>query len=372
MELLIKTGFSYNSDVGRLGIFINPDSIAMCDLVLSAMLPKESKSKEIDASLLMLIGFPSFAIKDDFVIGEYLQKIVDNLLGSYGCKRFLRDGFKTPVEEGHRLYYNFDELIKFDKIESEWPMFLSYLAIIEKLKGNDDQSTKYIELMDSLTIKDALMRKILPMIYTVKRENIKAEQNYLKKSPRIPYFRHVSLWTQSLYIIANIFHEKFLSKYDLCPPIFSEPLKYGDDVNVQIFIAAENEVVKGVLAKHGFNVEIVDEITAFQILPIRNLAKLCSKIGQDSSLGFKGKFKPTLGALTVSRLYRIQNKLTLFTSQVIIKNIFLQFNLLLSSSLVKQITISKMMQNMLLKTSDINCNIYGIIGMKQNLHSHFY
>ena len=62
------------------------------------MLPRESNSKEVDAALLSIIGFPAFAVDDPELIKITRTTIQEKLQGRYGCKRFLRDGYKTPKE----------------------------------------------------------------------------------------------------------------------------------------------------------------------------------------------------------------------------------------------------------------------------------
>jgi len=62
------------------------------------MLPRESSSKELDSSLLSIISFPAFSVDDPQLIQLTRNAIVTNLMGKYGCKRFLRDGHKTPRE----------------------------------------------------------------------------------------------------------------------------------------------------------------------------------------------------------------------------------------------------------------------------------
>lgn len=62
------------------------------------MLPRESSSKEIDSSLLSVISYPAFAVDDPALITQTKECIIEKLLGRYGCKRFLRDGYKTPKE----------------------------------------------------------------------------------------------------------------------------------------------------------------------------------------------------------------------------------------------------------------------------------
>ena len=62
------------------------------------MLPRESNSKEVDAALLFVIGFPAFAVDDPELIKTTRATIQEKLQGRYGFKRFLRDGYKTPKE----------------------------------------------------------------------------------------------------------------------------------------------------------------------------------------------------------------------------------------------------------------------------------
>lgn len=62
------------------------------------MLPRESNSKELDSSLLSVISFPAFSVDDPQLIQLTRNEIVSKLMGTYGCKRFLRDGHKTPRE----------------------------------------------------------------------------------------------------------------------------------------------------------------------------------------------------------------------------------------------------------------------------------
>lgn len=65
------------------------------------MLPRESSSKELDSGLLSIISFPAFAVDDPQLIAVTRDAIVSKLMGKYGCKRFLRDGYRTPKEVGH-------------------------------------------------------------------------------------------------------------------------------------------------------------------------------------------------------------------------------------------------------------------------------
>src|SRR5689334_13095725 len=105
------------------------------------MLPRESFSKETDASLLAIISYPAFAIDDQDLITLTRETINEVLLGKYGCRRFLRDGYKTALEDPNRLYYINSELQKFENIECEWPLFLCYL-LLDGLFRKDKEAIK--------------------------------------------------------------------------------------------------------------------------------------------------------------------------------------------------------------------------------------
>lgn len=62
------------------------------------MLPRESSSKELDSGLLSVISFPAFAVDDPVLIQLTRDAITSKLQGRFGCKRFLRDGHRTPRE----------------------------------------------------------------------------------------------------------------------------------------------------------------------------------------------------------------------------------------------------------------------------------
>ena len=79
-------------------IHVLADESQKCQAVLQSMLPRESSSKEVDSGLLPIIGYPAFAVDDPDLIELTRNSIIEKLQGNYGCKRFLRDGYKTPKE----------------------------------------------------------------------------------------------------------------------------------------------------------------------------------------------------------------------------------------------------------------------------------
>lgn len=58
-----------------------------------------------DASLLATVGWPAFGIHEEPIRSRTIDKVIRKLKGARGFKRFIRDGFKTVVEDVKRKYY---------------------------------------------------------------------------------------------------------------------------------------------------------------------------------------------------------------------------------------------------------------------------
>lgn len=63
-----------------------------------------------DASLLPTLCWPAFAIHENPIKYRAIDKIMRRLKGNYGIKRYLRDGYKTVIEDKARKYYKPSEI----------------------------------------------------------------------------------------------------------------------------------------------------------------------------------------------------------------------------------------------------------------------
>lgn len=79
-------------------IHVMMDEAFKCKAILHSMLPRESLSKEADSALLTVTGFPAFAVEKQDLLDRTMEEIVTKLERTHGCIRFLRDGYKTPIE----------------------------------------------------------------------------------------------------------------------------------------------------------------------------------------------------------------------------------------------------------------------------------
>ena len=56
--------------------------------IFETLLPRESNTKQTDASLLATISFPAFATQNDQLYTKTKDRIVNHLKGQYGFKRY--------------------------------------------------------------------------------------------------------------------------------------------------------------------------------------------------------------------------------------------------------------------------------------------
>ncbi|KAI1726407.1 glycosyl hydrolases family 15 domain-containing protein [Ditylenchus destructor] len=110
-------------------IYVDIDGHNSNRTTFETVLPRESNSKNIDAALLLAIGWPAFATHDDKLFESTLSKCVRHLEGRYGLRRFLRDGYRTELEDATKPYYDEEETHKFQGIENQFPMFLACIAL---------------------------------------------------------------------------------------------------------------------------------------------------------------------------------------------------------------------------------------------------
>lgn len=137
-------------------IYVLPDEMTRNKITLQSVLPRESNSKEVDGSVLSVIGFPAFAVEDPALIEFTRSDAKKKLEGRYGWKRFLRDGHQTVVEDHTRLHYNESELKVFENIESEWPLFFTYMVLEGLFTDNMEQAEEYRKKLEFVTIDSAL------------------------------------------------------------------------------------------------------------------------------------------------------------------------------------------------------------------------
>ena len=292
-------------------IHVLPDEIARSRITLKSLLPRESSSKETDAALLSVIGFPAFAIEDAQLIERTRNNIIKKLEGRYGCKRFLRDGHQTVLEDTTRLYYEPWELQKFEHIECEWPLFFTYLVLDGLFRGDAKQVQNYQECVEGLLVlRDGI--GLLPEVYYVPDENIEAERQSPHSQQRLPNENVPLVWAQSLYFLSQLLSEGLLAPGDIDP--LGRHLCVGrhQDPVVQIALLAEDEDLQAQLAAYGIATQTPKQVEPVQVRQATELSTVYAQIGRCDPLGLTGRPVRRLRSLTTSRIFRIGRETIVF------------------------------------------------------------
>ncbi|MBO3458870.1 glycoside hydrolase family 15 protein [Aetokthonos hydrillicola Thurmond2011] len=292
-------------------IHVLPDEIARARITLESLLPRESASKEIDAALLSVITFPAFAVEDIQLHERTLNDIINKLEGKYGCKRFLRDGHQTVLEDSNRLHYEPLELKQFEHIECEWPLFFTYLFLDGLFCGKQEQVSRYKERLQCLIVeRDGL--RLLPELYYVPKENIDAEKLNPQSQPRLPNENVPLVWAQSLYLLGEMLSEGLLAVGDIDP--LGRHLCIGKtrEALVQIALLAEDEDLQMALEVYGIETQTPKQVEPIQVRKAVELSSVFTQIGRNDKLGLTGRPVRRLRSLTTSRIFRIRDEIIVF------------------------------------------------------------
>lgn len=292
-----------------------PDAIANARSTLGTLLPRESLSKETDSALLSIIGFPAFAITNKNLRTKTRDDILAKLGGNFGCKRFLWDGHQTALEEASRLYYEHSELANFEHIESEWPLFFTYLYIHALFDGSETTAAHYREKIESL-MQEVDGEYLLPELYFIAREHIEAEKSDPKSQPRVPNENVPLVWAQSLYWVGLMLDEGLVFRDDLDPLQMRRRSPIYNNTQIALVVLAENDAVKERLAASGIIAETLDNIRPIEVVSAQHLVDVYTHVGANKPLGLSGRPHRRLQSLATSQTYKINGKPYLCLSSV--------------------------------------------------------
>jgi len=298
----------------RSTIHVLPDEIARTEITLKSLLPRESNSKEVDAALLSVVGFPAFAVRDLTLLEETQQAVINKLQGRYGCKRFLLDGHQTVLEDPTRLHYEPHELKRFEHIESEWPLFFTYLLLNHLFLGRQEQARFYREALERVAIEQDGLR-LLPELYFVPAEHIEAERQHPGSQPRQANENLPLVWAQSLYILGKLIQDGLLHPADIDP--LGRRLRLGRRYHppVQVAVLAENAEVQERLEWSGIRAEILEQVSPLRVVHSRKLIDLFGMLGCNPKLALSGRPPRRMRILTTSRPYAMNGQQVLFVPQ---------------------------------------------------------
>uniref|UniRef100_A0A0P5Q2D6 Phosphorylase b kinase regulatory subunit n=1 Tax=Daphnia magna TaxID=35525 RepID=A0A0P5Q2D6_9CRUS len=314
-------------------IYVDIDAHNRNRSIFETLLPRESSSKNTDASLLPTISWPCFATHDDVLYNRTKSKITRRLRGNYGFKRFLRDGYGTGLEDPDRRFYNEGETREFENVEAEWPIFYLYMMLDGFFKGMPEQVEEYKRLLKTRVRHDHRGDPVIPKYFYVPRESVDYEKlepgTQIRQASEEGASDNLFLWGQSLYIIASLLAEGLVhvNELDLIRrylPSYNRPRKMGgrysafqskhgtaSDLVVQIVLIAESMRLQAMMGTYGIQTQTPHEVEPVQIWPPKELVKVYEHLGLSKRLGLEGRPTRPVGALGTSKIYRISGQTVL-------------------------------------------------------------
>uniref|UniRef100_A0A3Q3KIZ1 Phosphorylase b kinase regulatory subunit n=1 Tax=Monopterus albus TaxID=43700 RepID=A0A3Q3KIZ1_MONAL len=307
-------------------IFVDLDAHNRNRQTLCSLLPRESRSHNTDAALLPTISYPAFAVDDDALYSQTLDKIVRKLRGKYGFKRFLRDGYRTANEDKNRRYYKPAEMKLFDGIECEFPIFFIYMMIDGVFRGNKAQVNEYQELLDPIIFHSYDGHAVIPKYYYVPADFVEAEQNKHGSQKRFPSNSgrdgKIFLWGQALYNIAKLLVDELISPKDIDPIHRYVPrqdqrnvsMRYSNlgpienDVVIHMALIAESQRLQVFLNTYGIQTQTPQQVEPIQIWPQKELVKAYGFLAINKKLGLSGRPDRPMGCIGTCKIYRILGK----------------------------------------------------------------
>ncbi|NXO86856.1 KPBB kinase, partial [Sitta europaea] len=307
-------------------IFVDFDAHNRNRQTLCSLLPRESRSHNTDAALLPCLSYPGFALDDEVLFGQTLDKILRKLKGKYGFKRFLRDGYRTALEDRTRRYYKPAEIKLFDGIECEFPLFFIFMIIDGVFRGNPTQVKEYQDLLDPLLQHTPEGCPVVPKYYYVPADFVELEKRRPGSQRRFPSNNgrdgKLFLWGQAVLVIARLLADKLVSPKDLdpigryVPPEeqrnvsmrFSNQGPLENDLVVHVALIAESQRLQVFLNTYGIQTQTPQQVEPIQIWAQKELVKAYFHLGVNEKLGLSGRPDRPIGCLGTSKIYRILGK----------------------------------------------------------------
>ena len=285
--------------------------IARSRFTLSSLLPRESTSKETDAALLSIIGYPAYAIENEALVTKTRDKIIDKLAGNYGCKRFLLDGHQSSIEDESRLHYEPSELRAFEHIESEWPLFFTYLLLDALMREDHEAVEHWKKKLEKLFVEEDGVQ-LIPELYIVPEESVEAEKENPGSQERVANENLPLVWAQSLYMLSDMILDGVLRPSDIDPLRRSDYVRIPHNNHPLVPVLAENDNVKKKLLELGFYSETIQNVKPIRVMYASELSQVHTFLGKNEKLALTGRPLSVARTITTSRLHILAGEEILF------------------------------------------------------------
>ncbi|XP_037042140.1 probable phosphorylase b kinase regulatory subunit beta isoform X2 [Bradysia coprophila] len=290
-------------------VYVDIDAHNRNRSIFETMLPRESSSKGVDASLLPTLSFPAFASHEERLVDLSKNNVVKRLRSAKGFKRFSRDGYLSRLEDKKRRYYNNGEIKDFEGNECEWPIFFTFMIIDGVFKMNNEQVEEYQAELRKCMYSDENGDPVITMYFAPDGNG-----GY-QRSPSKSLF----LWGQSVFIIAQLLtagllHINELDMIRRYLPSYNRPRKGGrysafqgtaTDLVVQIVLIAESMRLQAMMATYGIQTQTPHEVEPVQIWSSTQLIKIFQELGVNDKIGLTGRPPRPVGSLGTSKVYRV-------------------------------------------------------------------
>jgi len=292
-------------------IHVVPSDVIRSRYTLEGLLPRESNSKETDAALLSVIGYPAYAVEDEKLVERTRGKIISKLAGEYGCKRFLLDGHQSSIEDHTRLHYKPEELREFEGIESEWPLFFTYL-LLDALMREDTEAIKHWQKKLEPLFVEENGQMLLPELYIVPEDLIAQEKANPGSQTRVPNENVPLVWAQSLYMLSAMILDGVLRPSDIDPLRRRQRIGHKRSTTPLVSVLAESDAVKQQLLDLGFSSETLDDVSPVKIRHAHELSEVHTQLGKNAKLGLTGRPLLATRTITTARLYLLGDEEIIF------------------------------------------------------------
>jgi phosphorylase kinase alpha/beta subunit len=292
-------------------IHVIPNDIARSRFTLHGLLPRESNSKETDAALLSIIGYPAYAVESNELVQQTRDQIIKKLCGEYGCKRFLLDGHQSVLEDPDRLHYEPSELKEFEHTESQWPLFYTYLLLDAIMRNDHKKITYWREKLENTFIEQD-GEKLLPELYFIPKESIEAEKQNPNSQKRIPNENIPLVWAQSLYQLSQMILDGILLPSEIDPLKRREKLGLFKQTYPLVSILSQNKKVKQTLLDNGIDSQSINEVEPIKIMYSNELSRVHTLLGANKKLGLSGRPYAEARTITTSSVHLVDGQKIIF------------------------------------------------------------
>ncbi|OPJ74278.1 phosphorylase b kinase regulatory subunit beta isoform A [Patagioenas fasciata monilis] len=272
------------------------------------------------------LSVPCYPASQGLITPMQLFCPVSVILRLLWMMRFLRDGYRTALEDKTRRYYKPAEIKLFDGIECEFPLFFIFMIIDGVFRGNPAQVKEYQDLLDPLLQHTSEGCPVVPKYYYVPADFVDQEKKSPGSQKRFPSHSgrdgKLFLWGQAVYIIAKLLADKLVSPKDIDPigryvapqdqrnvsMRFSNQGPLENDLVVHVALIAESQRLQVFLNTYGIQTQTPQQVEPIQIWAQKELVKAYFHLGVNDKLALSGRPDRPIGCLGTSKIYRILGK----------------------------------------------------------------